>query len=90
MVGYKVKGIYKGKFIERAYVDSRDKGVLIELWSRKKNFGKIPLGENHYDIEKVYFKDKKAYLSLLFNNKARTTARRFLKRLGLEILGRDL
>lgn len=84
---YKVKGIYKNKKIHKAVVDnySEDK-IKVELWSKKYNFDTIPLGQEHYDITKIIYDSRQDYLSMLFNNKDGSTARRYLKNLNLKII----
>jgi len=58
------------------------KGVKIELWRKKPNFDKIPLGENHYNIEDLFVPNEQDYWSLLLAKREATTCKKYLKRLG--------
>ena len=87
---YEVDGWYKGNKIDWVEIDSiynkGKEGVKISLWKRKENYDSIPPGEPHYDlVEEIVIVDKKGYISLLFDRKSGTTARKYLKLLGLKV-----
>ncbi len=89
MKAYSVKGTYKGREIDQAYIDSDyPDRVKVDLWERKPNFNKIPQGEGHYFHHFVSFRDRKDCLSLLLEKRDGGTARKYLKMLGLRILKR--
>jgi len=91
MLMYKVKGSYRGKEIRYCVFDSyHPHSVEVELWSPKPGFDRIPLGESHYDIVKLRFKDRRFYEHLLFREECDEMSKRYLRKLELEPVKRIL
>ena len=84
---YQVNGIYNNKNICKAVVDNYSENeIKVELWYEKDNFNSIPLGQEHYDTIMLTYNNRRDYLSMLFNKKDGTTARKYLKMLNLKII----
>ena len=84
---YEVNGTYKDKEICKAIVNDYSENIIkVELLFKKPNFNRIPLGEEHYDTVEIEYKNHIDYLSMLFNKKDGTTARKYLKNLNLKII----
>jgi len=87
MKSYDVTGTYKNRKIIRANIDSKYLDIVtVELWSKKPNFDKIPDGVPHYDFIDLEYTDKNGYLSMLFNKRDGSTARKYLKKLNMKII----
>lgn len=83
---YDVIGIHENRKIVRANIDSKYPDIVtVELYIKKPNFDKIPQGQNHYDFINLEYTDKKGYLSMLFNKRDGSTARKYLKELNMKI-----
>ena len=84
---YDVEGIYNNKAIQKAVVDNySDDEIKVELWHKKDNFSNIPLGQEHYNTIQLLYINREDSLSMLFNKKDGTTARKYLKILDLKII----
>ena len=84
---YDVNGIYKDKNICKAVVDNYSENeIKVELWYKKDNFNNISLGQEHYNTIQLLYINREDSLSMLFNKKDGTTARKYLKILDLKII----
>lgn len=87
MKSYDVIGTHENRKIVRVNIDSKYPDIVtVELWIKKPNFDKIPIGTPHYDFINLEHNDKNGYLSMLFNKRDGTTARKYLKKLNMKII----
>jgi len=66
-----------------------DDGIVMEVWFRRKEWdGELGNDDNRWCyINRYFYRDRKGYLSLLFNKRPASVCREYLKKLGFKVIG---
>ncbi len=89
MKAYNTKGRYKEREINHVVVENEyPDSVKLELMAKKSNFDEVGYGQEYYDkVDVIKYKDKEGYVAMLYGKRDGTTARKYISKLGLKIIG---